>query len=88
MSVPNRASNSFILRRLEPAFLRRSGYSQSCRNLEQVPHFGLVRSHFSFRFRHEIHEIVFSIVACVLSSFPVELVTAASLELLFEGESG
>jgi hypothetical protein len=60
ISIPNLASNSFIFLLFEPKVLRRSGYSHSCRNLVQVPHFGLIRSHFSLRFRHETHEIVFS----------------------------
>lgn len=46
---------------LEPIFLLRSGNSQSCRNLVHVPHFGLTRSHFNFRFRHDTHEIVLSV---------------------------
>lgn len=58
--TPNLASNSFILRRLDPKFLRRSGYSHSCRNREQVPHFGFTRSHFNFLLRHDTHDIVFS----------------------------
>jgi hypothetical protein len=56
----NLASNSLILRRLVPIFLRRSGNSQSCRSLVQVPHFGLTLSHFNFRFRHDTQEMVFS----------------------------
>lgn len=35
--VPSLASSSFIFRRFEPRFLLRSGYSQSCRSLLQVP---------------------------------------------------
>jgi len=38
----------------------RSGNSQSCRSLVHVPHLGLTRSHFNFRFRHDTQEIVLS----------------------------
>jgi hypothetical protein len=71
---------------LEPRFLRRSGYSHSWRNREQVPHFGFTRSHFSFRFRHETHEMVFSTGVPALSSPPVEGAggMAAPFELLEE----
>jgi hypothetical protein len=51
-----------MFRRFEPGFRRRSGYSQSCRNLVHVPHFGLTRSHFNFRFRHDTQDMVFSVV--------------------------
>jgi hypothetical protein len=40
-------------------FRLRSGYSQSPRNLVQVPHFGIPRSHFSFRSRHDTQDICF-----------------------------
>lgn len=49
-----------MLRRLEPRFLFRSGYSHSCLSREQVPHFGLTRSHFNFRFRHDTQDMVLS----------------------------
>lgn len=58
---PNLASSSFIFRRFEPMFLLRAGYSHSWRNLEQVLHDGLTRSHLSFRFRHDTQDMVFSI---------------------------
>jgi hypothetical protein len=60
MSIPSLASSSFIFLLLDPIFLLRSGNSQSCRNLVHVPHFGFTRSHFSFRFRHDTHDIVLS----------------------------
>jgi hypothetical protein len=68
--IPNLASNSFKLRRFEPRFLFRSGYSHSCRSLVQVPHFGFTRSHLSFRFRHDTHEMVLSLGAGALPSPP------------------
>lgn len=73
--TPNLASNSFILRLLDPTFLRRSGYSQSWCNLAHVPHLGLARSHFNFRLRHDTQEIVFSIKGTFLPSTAAEATT-------------
>lgn len=58
--IPSLSSNSFIFRRLEPKFLRRSGYSHLCRSREHVPHCGLIRSHLSFLLLQDTHDIVFS----------------------------
>ena len=65
---PNLASSSFIFLRLEPRLRLLAGYSQSCRSREHVPHLGLTRSHFNFRFRHDAQEIVFSVGDGALSS--------------------
>ena len=58
--IPNRSSSSFMLRRLDVMFLLRSGYSHSCLKRLHVAQRGLTRSHFSFLFLQETHEIVFS----------------------------
>ena len=85
-NTPSLASNSFMFRRFEPRFLRRSGYSHSCLNRIQVPHFGFVRSHFNFLLRHDTQEIVFSIGTADLSSLATSAADcwAAPLELLDE----
>lgn len=53
MSLPRRASSSLTFRLFTVGFLRDSGYTHVLLTLTQRLHAGLMRSHLSFRARHE-----------------------------------